>query len=187
VERFTAIGVERQALGYDAHVGGSKEAKAKLAKLVEEEVALNGTVQSLDGALAEARTRLTAAQEAAAREAAKANAKEIRKLLATFQSTAADIDASLEDFARLTHDLRDVVNKLHSLGCEFPNHNQIESLGSRAVLTAVGKSIFKRAVPVLAPGERRTFAPLVAGWCRNIEDGIAPLLGEQTTRNIKAA
>jgi hypothetical protein len=48
------------------------------------------------------------------------------------------------------------------------------------VLTAIGQSIFKRAVETLAPGERRSFGPLVAEWIATIEcSHIAPVLGEQ--------
>jgi hypothetical protein len=122
-----------------------------------------------------------AAQQATARAAAKTNAAEIRKLLTAFAAAATDIDEALGDFATSSHELRDVVNKLHNLGCPSPNHNQIESLGTRAVLTAISQSIFKRAVETLAPGERRSFTPMVATWCESIErNQIAPLLGTES-------
>jgi hypothetical protein len=143
-------------------------------------------VQFECAAIDEARARLAAAITAAEQAQARADAKEMRETLRVLTAAAADIDSSLEDFVASTHELRDAVNKLHSLGCQFPTHAQIESHGTRVVQTAIGQSIFKRAVETLPPSERRTFGPLVAEWVSTISRNyIEPLLGE--TSNEKAA
>jgi hypothetical protein len=183
VARSTEIAAERQQLGFAVHADNDKAARAKLDKLNAEAATLTGELDSIKGAISEAEKRLAAAQQAASREAAKANAAEIRKLLTAFAATATDMDEALADFATASHELREVVNSLHSLGCQFPNHNQVESLGVRCTLTAIGQSIFKRAVETLAPGERRAFVPTVAKWIASIErNQITPLLGEQTNK-----
>jgi hypothetical protein len=176
-QRAKEISAQRQELGFAVHANNDKAAAKKLADLNAEFLTLAGETESIDGALTEAQKRLTAAKQVAAGEVAKASAVEIRNLLTVFATVAQDMDEALADFATSSHELRDVVNKLHNLGCNFPNHNQVESLGSRVVLTAIGQSLFKRAVETLAPGERRTFAPMVATWCETIErTHIGPLL-----------
>jgi hypothetical protein len=183
VARSTEIAAERQELGFAVHADNDKAARAELDKLNAEAATLAGEIQSIDGALVEAQKRLQQAQQAASREAAKANAAEIRKLLIAFSAAAQDMDEALADFATASHELRDVVNNLHGLGCQFPNHSQVESLGTRCVLTAIGQSIFNRAVETLAPNQRRAFVPTVAEWIASGErNQVAPLLGEQTNK-----
>ena len=185
-QRLREIEQERAQIAYAAHAEGDAKAIKRLEQLAHDAAGIAGEVSSVDTAIAEAHRRLDGAKAGEAREAARANAAEIKALLTVFAETARDMDEALADFATSSHELRDVVNKLHNLGCQFPNHNQIESLGSRAVLTAIGQSIFKRAVETLAPGERRSFAPMVATWIANIENThIKPLLGEQTRGNSR--
>ena len=95
------------------------------------------------------------------------------------------------DFATSSHELREVVNKLHGLGCGFPNHNQIESLGTRVVLTAIGQSIFKgtqvesaTTIGESAAVSRRSWSQR---WIKTIEDShVRPLLGEPEQSKEKA-
>jgi hypothetical protein len=188
LKRSQEIAAERAQIGYAAHAEGDQKAIKRLEQLNLDVVNMNGEVASIDAAIAEANKRLDAAKQNANRDAAKQNATEIRKLLAAFAAAATDMDEALADFATASYELRDAVNNLHGLGCAFPSHNQIESLGSRVVLTAIGQSIFKRAVETLAPGERRSFAPMVATWIETIErNNIAPLLGEQTAAKKEEA
>jgi hypothetical protein len=190
LKRSQEIAAERAAIGFAAHAEGDPKAIKRLEQLNRDMLAMSGEVESIDAAIGEAQKRLTAAKQVAAGEVAKANAAEIKELLAVFAVVASDIDEALADFATSTFELRDVVNKLHGLGCNFPNHNQVESLGSRVVLTAIGQSLFKRAVETLAPGERRTFTPMVATWIETIErTHIAPLLSdpEQTKEKTVVA
>jgi uncharacterized phage infection (PIP) family protein YhgE len=186
-KRIEQIAADRQSIGYAAHAENDQKAIKRLEQLAHDEAGISGELQSIEGAITEARKRLAAAQQAAVNEAARANAVEIRKLLTEFATAAEDMDEALADFATSSHELRDVVNKLHGLGCPSPNHNQVESLGTRAVLTAISQSIFKRAVETLPPGERRAFVPMVATWCESIErNQIAPLLGESEQTKEKA-
>jgi DNA repair exonuclease SbcCD ATPase subunit len=187
-ERFTAIGAEREQLRFDAHVNNSKEAKAKLAKLVDEEVALNGTVQSLDGALAEANKRLNAAREAANREAAKKNAKQIRKLLESFASSAHDADDALAAFADAAAAMREALSRAHSLGVSFPTHQQLLSLGKYCLLTALGGTPWSHEFEVISPSQRRSFGDTVATWCENLDrNNLVPLIGELPKQKADAA
>jgi hypothetical protein len=101
-QRSTAISAERQSLGFDVHANDDKAARAKLDKLNAEAATLAGELESIRGALVEADKRLVAAQQVAANEAAKANAAEIRKLLAVFATVARDMDEALADFATRT-------------------------------------------------------------------------------------
>jgi hypothetical protein len=187
LKRSQEISAERAAIGFAAHAEDDPKALKRLEQLNRDMLAMSGEVESIDAAIGEAQKRLVAAKQVAAGETAKKNAAEIKELLTVFATVAQDMDEALAGFATSSHELRDVVNRLHGLGCNFPNHNQVESLGSRVVLTAVGQSLFKRAVETLAPGERRTFVPMVATWIANIENThIAPLLGEPEQSKEKA-
>jgi hypothetical protein len=123
---------------------------------------------SLDAALRAAGERVAAAIAAAEQAQARENAKEIKKLL-TEAAAAQDINDALGDFVASTFELRDAANALHSRGCGFPSHAQIESIGTRVVLAALGQSIFKRGFETLAPNQRRQLAPTVAEWIATIE------------------
>jgi chromosome segregation ATPase len=81
--RIEALVIERQSLGYDLHVLDSKEAKMRLGQLAQEVSRLHEEKDTLAGAIVEARRRLTAAQNAVARDVA---AEHRRAALATLES-----------------------------------------------------------------------------------------------------
>ncbi len=59
--RAEEIADARKRLGFRVHADGDKDARAQLEKLNSEDAALAGELQSLDGALAEAESRLASA------------------------------------------------------------------------------------------------------------------------------
>jgi hypothetical protein len=76
--RVEEIAASRHQIGFRVHAGGDKDARAELDRLNQEDAALTGEVQSLDGALVEAGRRLQVAQQAVAREQERESALALR-------------------------------------------------------------------------------------------------------------
>lgn len=98
-QRSIQITDERQKLGYEVFVNDSKEAKAQLAKLNVDFANLAGEMEGIDAALVEARYRLTAAQNAVARDVA---AEHRRAALAALESLVA-LAPKLDELVRHPH------------------------------------------------------------------------------------
>jgi hypothetical protein len=177
VKRSAEIATARAQLGCSVHADNDKVARGKLDKLNAEEASLAGETKGIGDALAEASKRLAAAHQAAEAEAAKANAVEVRKLLASFIEAAKDCDALLADFNASVTELNQALSAIHARGVAFPTHMQLQSLGKYCLLTALNKTPWAREFEIVAPGQRREFTPLVSQWVANIErNHIAPLL-----------
>jgi hypothetical protein len=191
VKRSQEIAAEQAQLGFAVHASDDKAvqkaARGKLDSLTAEAAKLAGETRGISDALAECNKRLEAAHQAAEGEAARANAVEVRKLLASFIEAAADADAVLRDFNESTEELRRALNAIHIRGCEFPTTQQLLTLGKFALLTHLGRSPWARDFEVIPPSARREFEPLVRTWTEMIENNyIKPLLGEPEQSKEKA-
>src|SRR4029077_6906472 len=117
-----------------------------------------------------------------------ANALEVRKLLASFIEAARDADAGLPEFNNSGGGMRQALTAIHSRGVAFPTHMQLQSLGKYCLLTALNKTPWSREFEIVAPGQRREFAPLVSQWVETIErNHIAPLLDPEQTKEPTVA
>jgi hypothetical protein len=187
VKRSTEIAAERAELGFAVHADGDKAARGKLDSLAAEAASLADETRGIGDALAEANKRLAVARRAAEVEAAKANAVEVRKLLASFAEAAADADAVLQDFNASVEEMRRALNAIHARGVMFPSDMQLLALGKYCLLTHLNRSPFAREFEVIPPSARREFAPLVSQWCEMIEKNhVAPLLDPEPPKEETA-
>ena len=178
LKRSQEIAAEQTRLGFAVHAEKDKSARGKLDSLTAEAAKLAGETRGISDALAECNKRLEAAHQAVEVEAVKANALEVRKLLASFAEAARDADAVLRDFNDSVEEMRRALTAIHARGVGFPTQMQLMALGKFCLLTHLNRSPWAREFEVIAPSARREFAPLVAQWCEMIERQIAPLLGE---------
>jgi hypothetical protein len=184
--RSQQISTERAQIGYAVFAEDDKAARGKLDKLNGEMATLAGEIQSIDGALAEARRRLQLAQRELAIEEDKRQAKEVRRQLVDLLKNAERADQGLAQLVEASGRIRAICQALNALGCANPNHSQVDVLGSIAVRTALGQSIWSRHFEIVPPLSRTTLGAAAAGWAKAIERNIRTRLGEPELKEDQA-
>jgi hypothetical protein len=167
------LAAERAAIAYATHAIGDGKSRARLDVIHQESASVTGELQSLDAAIAEADKRLSAAREHEAKAADKAAAQELLKELTRFRAIGTQLDAALAAVATNGAELHASLGKIHALGSQFPTSQQLDSLGTRCLLTAIAATPFRRNFETIAPRERRSFSDLIATWATTIEGRIA--------------
>lgn len=178
IARGHDLGEKRQEIAFAAHTGSKKE-RAELDKINAEALTHDYELKSLDAAIAQATKKLAAADQAAALAAEKENAHKLRAVVDKFVAHAVAIDDAFTAMSREANALRETLLQIHGLGCAFPSYDQLNSLGARALKTAIMNTPWKRDFEHLAPGERQSFPKLVGDWADRIErQHIAPCIGQ---------
>jgi hypothetical protein len=185
IRQGTDLADERANVALAAHTGDAKAAK-RLQEIHQAIATHSSELASIDAALRAAGERVVTARQVIEGEAAKANAVEVRKLLASFLEAARDADAVLEDFNNSAEEIRRALTAIHARGVEYPTHMQLQTLGQFCLLTHLGRSPWAREFEVIPPSARREFSPLVAQWVDLIEKNhIKPLLGDESDEQKK--
>jgi hypothetical protein len=161
----------RQAIAFDAHTG-DENARQKLDAINKDSVTHGLELESIDAAIKEAQSRLASAQHVEEIATARANAEALHQLVEAFVTHGSELDAALASMVRESRALRETLSKMHSLGCAFPSHDQLDALGNLALATSLMATPFKRYYEHVAPGERRSFTDLVNGWGQRIEENM---------------
>lgn len=177
VSRGNALADERRQIAFAAHTG-DHEARKRLDTINRETSEHVSELESLVAAISEATDRLEEARCAEAAEADQANARELRRVLEGFVEHGRKIDAALAAFVNESTAFRESLTKIHSLGCDFPSHGLADTNARLAIGTALMQTPWRRDFEHLAPGRRRTFCELVAGWAVRIEPTVRRRLGE---------
>jgi hypothetical protein len=124
-------------------------------------------IENLDAAIAEARRRVTLAEEGAQREAMRAKAQEVLGLIDRFRASGPELDALVRTLAATYAAFEQDAEAMRRLGALAPNAELIRANSRRALLTLLIGTPLR--LQMLAPGERRDFTGLADGWA----DGIA--------------
>lgn len=178
VTRGHELEERRQEIAFAAHTGNKAE-RAKLDEINSEAISHDYELSSLDSAIAEATKRLAAADQAEAQAAERENAKALRAAVDEFTKHALAIDAAFAAMIKHATALEETLKDIHALGCGFPSRAQLDSLGARALGTAIMGTPWRKEFQHLAPSERHHFPDLVRTWCDRIESNfITPRLGE---------
>ena len=178
IARAHELEERRQAIAFDAH-SGNKAARAKLDETNSESVTFEYELKSIDSALIEAGKRLAVAEQAQALAQEKQNAQALRAAVDEFVAHATAIDEAFASVVKEAMALEETLKTIHSLGSQFPSRAQLDSLGTRALLTAIQGTPWRRDFETIAPGQRQTFSALVGTWAERIEaNHIAPRIGE---------
>jgi hypothetical protein len=179
-DALVASGVElveqRQQIAFAAHTG-DQAARKKLDGINRENGMLASELESLDVAIAEAAKRIAAAQRAEAVKAERAAALELRQDAEEMRSVGNAFGAALDAFLQADARLRNLANKFSAAGAS-PRHEQIQSLGYRALCAALMRTLWGREFEQIRPHERYAFPQLCDGWAANLEHQIAHRLAE---------
>jgi hypothetical protein len=176
-EQRTAL---RREVSFAAHAG-DPEAIRQLDALHDEAARHQSKLESLDVAISEAKHRVEVAKAAEARAADRERAAALRQALKRFVEHGAGVDAALDVLIESTVGMQESLTEMHRCGSSFPSDAQLQSLGGRCLLGALGKTPFRRNFETLPPLERnRSMARIVQQWSDTVERSIQQRLGDQT-------
>jgi hypothetical protein len=106
----------------------------------------------------------------------------VRAALDRFVEAGRDIDACLADLVAASDAMRAALTEMHRLGCQFPSHEQLSTLGALALRTALMQAgPWSRYFERVGPTEAKTFGQLVEAWAITVENNIRPRLEQTTT------
>jgi hypothetical protein len=178
IARGYVLEERRQEISFLAHTGAKKE-RAQLDLVNSEAITHEYELKSLESAIQEATKRLAAADAAQALAQDKENARALRAVVDKFVAHSIALDEAFQQMTAEANALREVLIEIHGLGCQFPSFDQLNSLGARALGTAIMNTPWKRDYQHLAPSERQSFPKLVSDWADRIEKNhIQPRIGE---------
>jgi hypothetical protein len=181
--RAGKLSTDRGKLAFAAHAGGNKDAKERLRRLNDDAVLCNCDLETIDAAIGEATSRLETARQAEALAADREAALQLRDKLSKFVELGLQADDALWDLAQSMNAMITALHELHQAGQAAPTSEQFRVNAVMAIKTMlqelpetwVRDFEFSR----LAPGQRKRFKDICAGWQAQIEQAIAVRLGEQ--------
>jgi hypothetical protein len=163
---------ERKATAYAAHAQHDAEANKRLAGIVDALVRHDADTAALADAIIEGEKRLALAKHAATTAYEKKRALQLKAELRRFTDAASRLDAAFEEIAELGNAFFQIAQKMRLLGADRPSGAQIDTLGYRCLLTAIGQSPWHRRFELVAPSERRSFTTLTRIWVDALEQQI---------------
>src|SRR5262249_11401566 len=170
---------ELAQISFAAHAASDQKALARLEAIKARGVKREVDAKSLDSAIAEARRRVAAAQDAE-RQAEEARvAEELLELSTMMREVGAKADKALKVFAEASNDLRKLVQATNQRGLGNPSAQQLQSLGSRAILATIINSPYAKDFPHIAPRERQDFSQFTGAWSAMIEKAISAKLDKK--------
>lgn len=172
---------EMAAVSYEAHTGGCTEAKLETlqGRVIKREV----EAKSLDSAILEARRRVAEAQNSEREAEQRKIAEEIIELAGVLRKLGANAEHGLKFMIENSNAIGECIAELQQRGLGNPSAQQLQSLGSRAILGAIVDSPFAKSFEHIAPRERQSFAQFTASWAAAIERAV----GAKTNNKEDAA
>src|SRR5262249_34685405 len=134
---------DMDAVAFAAHTGCEKS-RAKLETLRERALRRDVEARNLDSAIAEAARRVAAAKDAEARAEERRIAGELAELAQMMREAGAKCDRALKLLAEGSNELRKIVQATNQRGLGNPSAQQLQSLGSRAILAMIINSPYAK-------------------------------------------
>jgi hypothetical protein len=156
----------REDLGWGAHVGGDRAARAQLTKLHQEIGALASESESFRAAIVQQQTRIAAAQHHEEGQRRRAVRERGLALCQEMVDAAQFASEALTAFGARYRRLDEITSELYRLnvGAHTPAAARIHvDRAVRSVLAPLGLG------QTLPPSQRCSLEHLVRGWCGNIE------------------
>jgi hypothetical protein len=185
LDERAADDVDMSRVAYAAHARHEPEANRQLDDIVERRIRHDQRIREVDAALVTAKSVLEEAQAVEARKAERAKAGELKAAIDRMKLAGQTLDDVLIVLVEAGAELHAAVDQIHECGVSHPHHQQVLSLGERALVTALQQTIWARAFHVLAPREQTRFSDFISQWERMLQNEIARRLGEK--QNEEAA
>jgi len=175
---------EMASVSYAAHTGDQK-AEARLETLRSRAIRRDLEAKNLASAIEEAKRRVTAAKDAEGRAEEQRVAEELLELSQMMREAGKKCDKALKLLAEGSNELRKVVQATNQRGMGNPSAQQLQSLGSRAILGTIINSPYAKDFPHIAPAERKNFATFTEAWASMVERAVSAKL--QTNKQEEVA
>jgi len=168
---------ELGAVSYSALAAGDKDAAAKLESVKERALRRDLEIKAIRSAIAQAQNNLAEAKDDAAKAEERRVAGELQELAEMMREAGKKCDRGLAMMIEGSNDLRKIVQATNQRGLGNPSAQQLQSLGSRAVLGALVNSPFAKSFEHLAPRERQSFLAVTEAWAGMVEKFTSHKLG----------
>lgn len=179
VEKGVELADERQRISFAAHAGNDVKARKRLDEINGAMASHGSELASIEAAIDEAKARLEAAHRDAALEADREAANELAEEWKDFVEHAKNLDKALAAVVEHGHALEKVLTRVNALGATSPSCAQLDSLGGRALMSALQRTPWAREFSPIAPNERRTFTALGETWGASVRNNVAARLGNK--------
>jgi hypothetical protein len=179
--RSDAIARERDELAFAALAQNDEKSRARLNRLHEEQLKIGHTIATIEGAIREGHTRLSAAEHAAQVEADKARALAIREVVARVTDNMKLADEHFTVAVEALVAANAGIEEIHRLGEVFPTAAQVKANLEYAIHTTIQtlpKPWWRDWLRVLSPLQRRTFAGIWGRMAWRLETNVRVRLGE---------
>jgi hypothetical protein len=176
---------EMQKHAYAARVQHEAGAVRVLNEIAERAIEHDQRLREVDAAMVTAKSVLAEARQAEHAKAERAKAGELKAAIDRMKLAGQTLDDALIVLVEAGAELHVAVDQIHECGVSHPHHQQVLSLGERALVTALQQTIWARAFHVLAPREQTRFSDFISQWERMLQNEIARRLGEK--QNEEAA
>jgi len=163
---------ELASISFAAHASEDQKALARLETIKARAVKRELDAKSLDAAIAEAKRRVADAKAAEARAEEARVAEELLELSQMMREAGKKADTGLAMMIEGANDLKKIVAATNQRGLGSPSAQQLQSLGSRAVLGALVNSPFAKAFEHIAPRERQSFVSFTSAWSDMITKAV---------------
>jgi hypothetical protein len=189
VIKATELDAERKQIAFAAHSGSEPKARARLDKINLEHATFASEMNSLTEAIAEANTRLNAAQAVEALAADRAKAQQIAGLKTAFVENGINAGDALSDFIGSILEMKQQRDDMEALGIKAPTSRQFQVNAIIAIKTIL------QTLPspwvnelqdwrLLLHPQRQSFKDITADWDAMITGQIAARFG---TKHEEAA
>src|SRR5262249_47607301 len=149
---------ELAQISFAAHASEDQKALARLETIKARVVKREVDAKSIDSAIAEAKRRVAAAQDAEAKAEQCRVASELAELAQMMREAGNKADKGLAMLIEGSNDLRKIVQAINARGLGSPSAQQLQSLGRRAILGSLVDSPFTKEFEYIAVHERKKFA-----------------------------
>jgi hypothetical protein len=159
----SALDQERKRASFGAYTLDGDGARL-LDQLRDQMAALDAEITDIGNAIEVATIRVADAKHALVKLEADQRRDQVAAELKKLQAVAGRLDELLQSFTAASREATDIVDRINAFGRPNPSRESFATLGYRAILTQLSKTLWANRTRVMAPSERTTFAELADRW-----------------------
>jgi hypothetical protein len=162
---------ELAQISYQAHTG-DKDAAERVDAIRERKMKREIEIQTLDFAIVTAGQKVEETKACARAEAEIVALTELRGLANVLREAGEQADDALTILGEAAVTMGDTISAINRLGVGNPSVMQLQSLGERAIKTALMNHPWSRGFEHLGHSDKRNFAGFTSDWARKLESDI---------------
>jgi chromosome segregation ATPase len=186
IAKAEKLAAERDEIALGAFTGNDKSRK-RVDEIHTTLAKHSSELAALDSALKSAHQRVADLRAVEAQAADRAQALQLRVVVKEMRAAGEACDVAVSLLVEAGNRLSSSLDAVHAAGFSHPHHQQLLSMAERATVTKLMELPWKRAFPVLQPGQRTSFARFIGEWEHMLENEIARRLGEPQRNEERVA